>query len=112
MTPAPLFDLGLQPERTELAWRRTALAIATGSLVALRLLPELFGDLVWVVPGVVGVVFSAVVWFGARSRYRRFTGADGPSGAGMLPGGLQLLALTVFGVACGLGALYVALSTR
>lgn len=37
------FDAGLQPERTALAWRRTALAIAVGSLAGARVLSHVFG---------------------------------------------------------------------
>lgn len=66
-----LFDPGLQPERTELAWRRTALSIAIGSLVSMRLLPVFFDDAVWVVPGCIGIVASAALWVGAARRFRR-----------------------------------------
>ena len=55
-----LYDPGLQPERTELAWRRTALSIAVGSVVAMRLLPTALGSGWWILPGITGVIFAAV----------------------------------------------------
>ena len=36
-------DTGMQAERTSLAWRRTALSVAVGSLVGLRVLPPQLG---------------------------------------------------------------------
>lgn len=39
----PIFDPGLQPERTLLAWRRTLLSLTTAGLVGLRMLPERLG---------------------------------------------------------------------
>ena len=59
MTAPAIFDPGLQPERTQLAWRRTALSVAVGSIVAMRILPAVLGDVIWVVPGVIGVVCAA-----------------------------------------------------
>lgn len=49
-----LFDPGLQPERTELAWRRTALVVVVGGLLAARLMPTLLGDPWWALCGAVG----------------------------------------------------------
>lgn len=69
------FDPGLQPERTELAWRRTSLALGVGSLVAMRLLPEAFGHGLWVLCGVVGVATAAAMWVAARRRYIRVNDA-------------------------------------
>lgn len=64
------FDPGLQPERSELAWRRTCLALGAGSLVALRLLPAAFGSAWWVLVGAAGLALSGVLWVWARRRYR------------------------------------------
>lgn len=106
MSPGSPADPGLQPERTELAWRRTALALAIGSLLSLRVFPlvlpppwEAWGLL----PGGVGVVAAGVLWFTARRRQQRQTSVlrgDGTMG----PGGGMLVALTGLTVAFGLAA--------
>jgi hypothetical protein len=53
-----LVDVGvLLPERTELAWRRTNLAVIIGALVALRLPPPILGS--WSISvGLVGLVMA------------------------------------------------------
>lgn len=38
-----IYDPGLQPERTALAWNRTSLSLAVGGFVGLRVLPDLVG---------------------------------------------------------------------
>ncbi len=64
------FDAGLQPERTALAWRRTALAVAVASLAALRILPEVLG--VWVmIPAALGAGVSIGAVVLTHRRYRR-----------------------------------------
>lgn len=106
-----LFDPGLQPERTELAWRRTALAIAVGSLVAMRLLPGVFEDPLWVIPGVLGLVLAAGLWIGARRRYAAYNTALRAENPAMIPDGGLLAgvaaAATVIG-GVGLAAALVA----
>lgn len=63
------FDRGLQPERTALAWQRTALALLIGSLIAGRILLELLGA--WSLPvSGCGVLLSALLLLLARRRYR------------------------------------------
>ena len=64
------FDAGLQPERTALAWRRTAMAVAVASLVALRILPEVLGS--WaLIPATLGAGVSFVAIVLTHRRYRR-----------------------------------------
>lgn len=64
------FDAGLWPERTALAWRRTALAVAVGSLMALRVLPEILGP--WaLIPAALGAGVSFVALVLTHRRYRR-----------------------------------------
>ncbi|MGO2050414.1 MAG: DUF202 domain-containing protein [Microbacterium sp.] len=98
-----IFDPGLQPERTELAWRRTCLALGVGSLVALRVLPEVFGSAWWALGGVAGALASGTLWLAARRRYRQGTIAlerDGDHAR--LPDGRLAIALTAFVVVIGI----------
>lgn len=67
-----VFDAGLQPERTALAWRRTALSLALGALVCVRLLPALLGDPFWTALGFVGVAGAIAMWMTGERRYRAF----------------------------------------
>ncbi|WP_029432118.1 DUF202 domain-containing protein [Blastococcus sp. URHD0036] len=66
MTEAPP---GAQAERTSLAWRRTALGIAAGAVVAARLVAPSSGPWAWVVAGVGGLL-AALLFRTARQRYR------------------------------------------
>jgi hypothetical protein len=80
-----LFDPGLQPERTELAWRRTTLAIAVGALVALRLLPPALGS--WsIIVGLAGLVLAVLIWVLAYRRAHHTNHALRHN-YGQLPGG-------------------------
>lgn len=64
-------DPGLQPERTELAWRRTALSAGVLSLVAARVLPAALGHPGWAMLGVVGLLGAGAVWLASQRRFRR-----------------------------------------
>jgi uncharacterized membrane protein YidH (DUF202 family) len=111
LTGSPLFDPGLQPERTALAWRRTVLALAVGSIVALRLLSPVLG--VWSIAiGLTGLALAAVTWGLACHRAVQANRALLHT-AGHLPGAglLLFLALTI-GAAAALGLIYVALVYR
>lgn len=64
------FDVGLQAERTLLAWQRTCLSLAVGNTVAIKYLSELLG--LWATAvGIAGVALSVAAWTIARLRYRR-----------------------------------------
>jgi hypothetical protein len=106
-----LFDPGLQPERTELAWRRTCLAFAVGSLVALRLLPAALGSAGWVLVGVAGLAASGLLWLWSRRRSRAINvvlARDGDTGR--MPGAGPLLALCLLTLISGLVGLWLVLA--
>lgn len=65
-----LYDPGLQPERTLLAWRRTCLSFGVASLVAMRLSAEAFG-VVAVIVGLLGAGLAVLAYVLASLGYRR-----------------------------------------
>ena len=89
MTRQQLFDPGLQPERTELAWRRTTLAVAVGALVALRLLPVVLGPSAIGI-GLLGLTLATILWVLAHRRARRTQLALTRHATSMPGGGLLL----------------------
>lgn len=108
MTDRALYDPGLQPERTELAWRRTALAVAIGSLLSLRVLPLALPPSIeaWgFAPGLVGLLAACGLWLSARRRQLRVSAVLTGISTGEAPGGAMLLALTALGTGFGAIAL-------
>ncbi|MGT2426089.1 DUF202 domain-containing protein [Amnibacterium kyonggiense] len=98
-------DPGLQPERTELSWRRTLLSLAVAALVSVRVLPPVLGD--WtVLTGLLGVLLAAVLGLLARRRHALVDAVfRGRAPATAMPGGALLLGvalLTTAGAALGL----------
>lgn len=97
-----LFDPGLQPERTRLAWRRTTLALTLGSAAALRILPHQLGAGAFVL-GVAGLASSAAVGVLAHRRTTRVHQALAPGAS--LPGAHALALLAT--VASGAGVFVI-----
>lgn len=99
------FDVGLQPERTALAWRRTALALIVAAVVGIRVLPALLGP--WaLIPAGAGIVIAVGVLVASHRRYRvqherltRAATARIPLLDGTLPG-LMALVTILAGLAC------------
>ncbi len=104
MTP---FDPGLQPERTALAWRRTALSLAVGALAAGRMLEPLLGRVAWMVAAV-GVALGFGLLLVARRRAAlvgRALATTGDLEAG--PGAALLVGVTAVAVLAGVAGLVV-----
>ena len=109
MTAPRLYDEGLQPERTELAWRRTALSFGVAAVVGFRLLSEALGDPSWALPVLCAISASGVLWIAARRRYRATNIAllsnsvrDLPAGGLLFATMLMIVVLSVGGLAATL----------
>lgn len=100
-----IFDPGLQPERTSLAWRRTGLAMLVGSLTAARILSETLGA--WAATiGLAGAVAAGVLLFTVHRRYAAHHSALMRAGERAPIAGGVLVALTaLFAVVAGLVSL-------
>jgi len=99
------FDVGLQPERTALAWRRTALALIVAAVVGIRVLPTLLGA--WaLIPAGAGIALAVGILIASHRRYdqqhERLTTTD--SNRIALPDGalhaLVAVAAVLGGLAC------------
>jgi putative membrane protein len=97
MTDDDAFDRGLAPERTALAWNRTALAFfGTGALTARVLAPDRWPLAVAV--AAVAFVLATVTWDHGRRSYRygeRGTAAAPPWLMGVVAVGAAVLALGI-----------------
>lgn len=97
-----IFDPGLQPERTALAWRRTGLALLAGSAVATRILPELLGP--WsALIGLSGITAAGLLLGMIHRRYHRHHGrllAEGDRSP--IAGGRLIAATAAFTTAAAL----------
>lgn len=101
------YDPGLQVERTLLAWRRTALAVAVVSAVGVRFTAPSLGWLALAL-GAVGVLLAMVVYAAIGVRYRRVHRSLSPSD-GLEASGRPHLVLALAVAILGLAALgYVA----
>ncbi len=98
-----VFDPGLQPERTALAWRRTALALTGGSVIIMRILPSVIGVAALVI-GFTGLALALVVLVGSHRRYLRQHRALTSTEPVVLRSGWPVVALTaaalLIGVLC------------
>lgn len=104
MTDERLFDVGLQPERTLLAWRRTCLSFAVASAAAARASFEIFG-LLSVIVGVVGVGLAVATYIAASAGYRRAhvaLHARNSSGTHGVPIVLATAAVLAIGAGCAI----------
>ena len=100
MSSSELFDPGLQPERTLLAWRRTCLSFAVGSLVAARFTVELVGVFA-IVLGILGAGLSVAAYFVAARGYHRVNDALGRGEAALPYGAWPMLLATAATLALG-----------
>ncbi|RAU47937.1 MULTISPECIES: DUF202 domain-containing protein [unclassified Pseudomonas] len=107
MSPiAPMHhDIGLQPERTLLAWRRTLLSLLAASALFLRWVPH-HGPFAFAMTSLASLA-ALGIWLGQLRRYHRH--AQGINYNRLSPAVGEVLALGLICVALGCGGICVAL---
>lgn len=105
-SPGRVFDAGLQAERTALAWRRTALAMAVGAIGAGRLAVPVLGLVALLIAGA-GLVQSVLVAAASNRRYALVHESLTTRGdlTGVRQAGVPIAALTCSGLLVGVLAL-------
>lgn len=103
----PRTDGGLQPERTSLAWQRTAISFVAASLLFLRWLTQ-HGAVVALVVAVAAIT-ATWTFFHTRARLRRI-GRLFPA-PGLEPATTEVLVVCCATGALALAALWVTLAT-
>ncbi|MFD1717770.1 DUF202 domain-containing protein [Georgenia deserti] len=104
------WDAGLQPERTELSWRRTVLAVTAGTAVAARYLGASDPVLSLALPllalvGGFALLYAGTVRFRGLNDDLRAAGEGVSPDEPVMPGGSMLFALTVMTVLIALVSL-------
>jgi len=105
--PTPRTEAGLQPERTALAWQRTAISFAAASLFFLRWATQ-HGALV-VVLVAAALATSTWTFFHTRTRLRRV--AHHFPDPGLEPATTEVLVVTAATAALGVAAVWATLAT-
>lgn len=90
----PRIPPGLQPERTRLAWQRTAIAMAVGSLVYARVEADVLGLAGWAC-ALVGSASGILIGIRSSHRYRHTCRQLETDDARLADGLLPLVAATV-----------------
>ena len=104
--PTPRVDAGLQPERTALAWQRTAISFLAASLLFLRWATQ-HGPVVAVVVALAALT-ATWTFFHTRTRLRRV--AHHFPAPGLEPATGEVLVVTAASAALGAAALWVVLA--
>lgn len=105
-----VFDAGLQPERTALAWQRTLLSLAVAFLAASRVLLPLLGVWSYSIAGA-GLAVTIGLFVVIERRYRRLHRHLTTVHSGSVPnGGRLVLICSGITLTCGLLALGFVLS--
>lgn len=109
MSGMRIFESGLQPERTLLAWRRTCLVLALGVAVSIRF-GAIADPLLALLIGLPALALVGAAYALTSIRYHRATRAlvDNPTAA--ISGGKAVAAVTLTALLIGLAALVFVVS--